>query len=249
MESVLFMNFTLFLNSRGRVPQLTRFVEIVEKTTINLSSTELIITGDEDDQDTVEFLNSLSSRRTLIFNPIIGPRPKSLCGSYNNMTNKAEGRYLFVMNDDAEILTTGWDDIALKKIQQFQKDNNIKDDIVFGVTSDTSIDKAHTKEYPSFPIISKQAVNVLGFFMHDNFVGLGGDSAVFRIYKESQRVVDMKEIVVDHIYHNTIYRVMAPDKTAAEMRENTAVNLVDPFSFDVSDDTKKLQDFITKSNQ
>ena len=243
------MNFTLFLNSRGRVPQLRRFVEIIENVTFNLAETELIITGDDDDQETVEFLNSLHSRKTLIFNPIIGPRPKSLCGSYNNMANKASGKYLFVMNDDAEILTPAWDEIALKKIWEFKKEKQIKDDIIFGITSDTSVDKAHTKEYPSFPIISKQAVNVLGFFMHENFVGLGGDSSIFRVYKESQRLVDMTEIVVDHIYHNTIYKVMAPDKTAAEMRMNTAVNPIDPFSFDVSSDIKKLQDFIKKTNQ
>ena len=243
------MNFTLFLNSRGRVEQLKRFIEVVENVTINLAETELIITGDNDDQETVEFLNSLNSRKTLIFNPIIGDRPKSLCGSYNNMANRASGKYLFVMNDDAEILTMGWDEIALKKISDFKKEKNIKDDIIFGVTSDTSVDKAHTKEYPSFPIISKQAVNVLGFFMHENFVGLGGDSSIFRVYKESQRLVDMTEIVVDHIYHNTIYKVMAPDKTAAEMRMNTAVNPIDPFSFDVSSDIKKLQDFIKKTNQ
>ena len=188
------MNFTIFLNSRGRASQLEQFISLFEEHTSDHSKTEMIIRGDEDDELTVNLLNSLYNRKTLQFKTIIGPRPQSLCGSFNDIVKVAKGRYLFVMNDDAEIYTKNWDIIALSKIKEFQETNKIKDDIIYCNTFDTSVDKPANKKYASFPIISAQAVNVLGFFMHDKFVGLGGDSAIYRVYESIKRVIDIPEI-------------------------------------------------------
>ena len=70
---------------------------------------------------------------------------------------------------------------------------------------------------------------------------MGGDSSIYRIYKEVDRVVDLKEIVVDHIFHNTIEKVMAPDETAQQMRENSWRRSIDPFTIDISKDLEKLK--------
>jgi len=242
------MNFTLFLNSRGRVKQLERFVGICEQKTRHHSEVEMYITGDYDDAPTVRFLNSLQDRKTFTFNPIVGPRPTSLCASFNNMAHQAKGRYLLVLNDDAEIVTTDWDVIALKKITEFQEKNKFKDDIVYGLTTDISVDKTPGRKYAAFPIISAQAIQVLGFFMYEQFVGLGGDSSIYRIYEAAGRVVDMTEITIDHIYHNSLIKVLTPDKTAAEMRANSAKFRLDPFTFDVSVDTTRLLRFIRDKN-
>ena len=46
-------------------------------------------------------------------------------------------------------------------------------------------------------IISRKAVDALGFFFIEDFVSLGGDSSIQRIYESVGRVVDIKEIAVD----------------------------------------------------
>src|SRR5581483_6483445 len=114
------MNFSLFLNSRGRVPQLTQFIESVARTALEPYSVEVIITVDNDDIASCEFVKSLPEKYKLNFRYSIGDRPKSLCASYNNMARRARGKYLFVMNDDVEIQTMHWDKIALNKIQAFK---------------------------------------------------------------------------------------------------------------------------------
>lgn len=243
------MDFTLFLNSRGRVKQLERFVSICEEKTNNHSQVEMIITGDNDDLETVEFLSTLKSRNTFLFNIIIGDRPKSLCGSYNNMVNQALGKYLFVMNDDAEIVTQNWDIIALQKIADYKKQTQYKDNIIYGYTTDISADKIEGKQYAAFPIVSSEATRVLGFFMYGQFVGLGGDSSLYRIYEAVDRIVDMREIVVDHVYHNTILRVLTPDKTGYEMRMNTQSSPLNPFDFNIDNDVKRLKEFIKETNE
>jgi hypothetical protein len=240
------MNFTIFLNSRGRHSLLEHFIHTVEQTTKNVSQTELIIRADYDDNQTVELISNLKT--PLNFVPIIGPRPKSLCGSYNEMANIAKGQYLFVMNDDAEISVKNWDELALNYINKYKIEKKVKDDIIYGLTSDTSVDKPVGRNYASFPIISSQAVQALGFFMPTDFVGLGGDSVIYRIYDAVDRIVDMTSIVVDHVYHNTIFKVISPDITAAEMRMNSYHNNIDPFSWNVDKDIEKLKDFINKKN-
>jgi glycosyltransferase involved in cell wall biosynthesis len=245
------LRFTVILNSRGRVEQLRRFVEIMEAQTMNHSQVEMIIKADDDDIDTITFLEELKGRvNSFHYNPIISPRPKSLCGSYNVMAKMARGQYILVMNDDAEMTTKNWDEIAWNCIHEYKAANHIIDDIVYVDTNDTSVDKI-SQEYSSFPIISKQAVDVLGFFMYDVFVGHGGDHSIYRLWQKVGRIVKCKQILVDHIYHNALFKIFMPDQTQQEVRinSNTKENHVDAGTFNVDKEAQILIDFIKNYGQ
>jgi hypothetical protein len=237
------MNFTIFLNTRGRTNQFARCLEAVESNTKDPSKVEFIVKADIDDLETVLFLRELNDKRkTFNFKPIVSERPPSLCSSFNQMARQGKGKYMFVLTDDAEVMTKNWDEIALARIEEFKVINKIKDDIIYGRTSDTSIDKGGDKKYASFPIISKQAIDTLGFFMYDSFVGLGGDSSIYRVYEQVKRVVDLTEIQLDHVYNNSIFKIMTPDLTGHEMRVKTAMaGSIDPFTFDISKEVEKLK--------
>ena len=125
---------------------------------------------------------------------------------------------------------------------------NIKDNIYYCKTSCNSIDRDITKGYCSFPIISKEAVETLGFFMYEDFVGLGGDASIYKVYQEINRIIDITDILIDHILHRTVELVINPDTTAFEMRANTYENFIDPFSFDVTKEVKKLKEKINEIN-
>jgi hypothetical protein len=244
------MNFTIFLNSRGRVGQLNRCLFAIQQNTKDITNLELIVKADLDDRETIDYMKNVigsevdNKPQIGSISLSVGERPTSLCASFNMMANIAQGRYLFVLTDDAEIMTKDWDEIALNKIAEFKHANNIKDDIIYGRTSDTSIDKVKGEDYASFPIISKQAVNVLGFFMYESFVGLGGDSSIYRVYRGINRVVSLDEIKLDHVYNNTIFKVMTPDLTGHEMRQRTAASPLNPFTFNVDNEVNKLKNFI-----
>ena len=238
------MDFTLFLNSRGRVSQLKKCISAVENMTLKHSEIEFVITADDDDVETVMFLKTLKDRGTFEFKTIVGPRIKNLHKSINNMALQAKGRYLFVLNDDSEVITKDWDKIFLEKIREYKQQRGIKDDIIYAATRDNSVDKVVGKGYASFPIVSSEAVKALGFFMYDEFVGLGGDSSIFRVYEGAGRVVDMSKIELDHVYHSNIFNIMSPDLTAYEMRVNSSEHPVDPFNIDVSNEVRKLREAI-----
>lgn len=243
------MNFTIFTPTRGRPQLVGELLKKINENTKDLSKIQVLFYVDEDDKETIDFLKS-----ELYFNSVgegkielsafIRPRPSSLNEAINYLASQAKSQYLFNINDDCQIITKDWDEIILNKIAAFKTQNNIKDDIIYCKTGDNSIDRDASKGYCSFPIISRQAVDAIGLFMYPQFVGLGGDSSIFRVYNELNRVVDCSEIQLDHVYHSSLFAVMAPDKTAAEMRANTAKAYVDPYTFDVSKEVEKLKQFI-----
>jgi hypothetical protein len=246
------MNFTLILPSRGRTKQLERFLFLCETSTFDKSNTEIIITADDDDNETINLLKSWGEKTKFDFTLRIGPRPESLTEVHNDMAKIAKGRYIFALNDDAELMTNHWDTIALKYIKDFQDKHQVKDDIVYGYPIENSVDKIAGKRYAAFAIISAQAVQTLGYFMYNRFYGHGGDSALYKIYEAVNRVIDMPDILIDHVYHNSLLRVYTPDKTGYEMRvksqQSVAISNLDPFTIDLSNDIKLLKEFIDSKN-
>ena len=190
---------------------------------------------DNDDETTDAYVKSVpfDIKKVKFF---ASPKPTNLHTELNKLASISFGKYIFVFNDDCIMETNGWDEIAFSKLE-----NSFEAGIVYGQTSDSSADKNKDFDYSSFPIISRAAFNALGYFMKEEFVGLGGDSSIYRIYKEISRIVDLKEIVIDHIFHNSVEKVSNPDETARQMRENSWSENVDPFSIDITKDLDKIK--------
>ena len=237
------IQFSVFLNSRGRPQLLENAINSVYDNCSYPNSIEMLVRVDTDDRETIRALNTLEHPNLSYF---VGPRPQNLIASYNELVNQAKGQYLFVFNDDVQLLTKDWDKIILNKIESFKKERGIVDDIVYCETSDTSVDKTAGHDYCSFMIISKEAVDALGYFMNEAFVTLGGDSHIHRIYKAIDRIVDCKEILLDHIGHNTIERIMNPDIVAAEYRQKAWITSPSPFDFDIKDEINRLRAYVNK---
>lgn len=239
------MNFSLFLNSRSRPDFLRNFLSSVSKTTSNKNSIEILIRYDDDD----ELTHSVSLENfDLNVKFLRGPRPDNLIKSYNELVKKSVGENLFVCNDDISILTHGWDDIALEKIKKYKIDEGFNDGIYYCKTHCNSADRDITAGYCSFPIISKKATEILGFFMYESFKTLGGDTSIYRLYKEIERVLDLQEIKIDHILHNTVQAVCSPDQVAQEYRYKFFSNVINPLTFDISKEAAILNKYINENN-
>jgi hypothetical protein len=232
------MNFSIILNTRKRPIYLDSAINSLIDNAKNPDEIDFSVRYDNDDLETKAYVDSCpfddgASMRVKFWS---GPRPTNLHKELNFLAKISFGKYIFVFNDDCVMKTKDWDEIAFSKLE-----DSFEDGVVYGQTFDTSADKPEGAEYSSFPIISRKAFEALGYFMKEEFVGLGGDSSIYRIYKEADRIVDLRDIVVDHFFHNTIEKVMAPDETAQQMRENSWRHSVDPFTVDISKDLEKLK--------
>jgi hypothetical protein len=240
------MNFSLILNSRKRTNHLINFLNSVEATTADKKSIEVVIRYDLDDPET----ESLSSKDFGIKTRFIkGPRPENLLTSVNEIAKISEGKNLFGCNDDLLILTKDWDQIALQKISKYLSENEIIDNIYYCKIDCDSVDKDVVAGYSSFPIISKKASDILGFYIYDVFRSLGGDYGIYRLYKDVQRVINLDEVKVSHILHNTLEKANSPDEVAAEYRQKFFNNPINASTFDISKEAKILKDYIYENSK
>ncbi len=225
------MKFSILLNTRNRVKYLENLLYSLITKTKNLQDIEVLINYDDDDSVSHDFAQNKFNLNIKFFR---NPRPYSLHSTINLMAKQAKGQYLIGVNDDIEFITKDWDDIILKKIDSFKTNNYIKDDIIYCKTSCTSVDHDASLPYGSCPIVSKEAVDTIGLFLYEEFRGLGGDSSIYRVYAAVDRVVDVSEVWFDHLMHNTLEKVMSPDRTAFEMRQASFSQNINPFTFDIS---------------
>ena len=229
------MDISLFLNTRNRVGLLKDLLDSIVDTTFAINNIELLITADDDDAETISFLQSYKDIPNL--RVLISTKPSNLHSSINNMANQCSGDFLFVLNDDVVFLTPQWD----KKLLSLYSD--LKNEIYYIGTQDSSIDKTHSIRYPSFPILTRKAYESLGFFMSEKFVSHGGDVHLWRIFNAIGKVV-MAPIALDHVMHNNIQnlQLMHKDKTAQAAIKLTFSDFVDCWKEDISEEIQALQE-------
>jgi glycosyltransferase involved in cell wall biosynthesis len=221
---------TLILNSRKRVQQLSNLLESIRKTVWKIKNIKILIGVDDDDEDTIKFLQAYSG---MIFDvqAIIQPRPSNLHVSINRLATKAKGDYIFILNDDVEFLTDFWD-LELSKVNP--------NEIWYIGTLDNSADKERGGTYSSFPILTRAAYDALGYFMSEAFVGLGADVHLWRVFDAVGRT-KTSSIELDHVFHRTVFHVQCPDQTALEMRQNSWRSNFNCWGIDISQDVERVK--------
>lgn len=242
------MSFTILFNSRGRVPMLKQMLSRIQNTTYDLDNIEVLINIDDDDTESVNIVEEFEEEFEFV-KFLINPRELNIHKHVNIMADMAQGKYIWALGDDCHIMTMHWDKIAKDKLDSYLLDK--PDGIVLGAVDSTSVDKEVGKStgwYCDAPILTSKGRDALGYLIHPHFISLGADVVTFKIYKGVDRIVDLREIVFDHITHNTIEKVINPDQTAAEYRSRQRQHQnVDPHSYNCSSEINILRSVINES--
>jgi hypothetical protein len=191
------MKFSLILPSRERASLLANFCRTVEENTFDKENIEMLVACDDDDKETIETLKNMKYPWLKYY---VRPRGNSISRDYQNwLYPHSKGEYLFVLNDDVELKTKNWDQIALQKIQDYPH----KDGIFCGwIADDTKVRIRDKKDaYSCFPLFTRKAVNALGYLMNEYYGGWSADIFIYNVYKEIDRILDMSEILVQHYTH------------------------------------------------
>jgi len=96
--------------TRNRVSLLKECLDSLNQMTSDPSLVELLVKADDDDVETLRFLNSYTS--TLPVKIVVSPRKNgygSLHEHYDSLAKISEAEFLMVFNDDIEMTTQGWE--------------------------------------------------------------------------------------------------------------------------------------------
>lgn len=235
------MNFSLIFNTRGRSEILEGCLLSFAERSTRKSGFDFLIKVDDDDLNSIKECNSLKQKYPF-FDYIVSPRPISLNESVSKLAFLSKGDIVYGINDDIYMLTDGWDQILLDKIGKFKKSRELSDNIFYLRTECNSVDRDFSLEYAGCPVISKEAVLFFDLYLPESYVGLNADRDIFKVYEGINRVIDCREVKVNHLYHNTLFKVMSPDLTSYEMRQNTYNNIHKQSEFDIEKYINKFKE-------
>lgn len=188
------MNFSIVLPSRERIGLLENLLETIARNTKNINETEVWIAIDWDDVTSVNSVRRLS--KSYGFSQfIITDRQNNLSeGYYNRLAKISTGRFVQVLNDDCEFTTPNWDELAITVLEKYQR--HMPDGIVYGKVQDEG------NGYSCFPLLSRQAINAMGWFFHPEMTAWGADIHLHEVYSKVNRAIDLP-YAINHISHHT----------------------------------------------
>ena len=219
-------DFSVVIPVRGNLAGLRVTLGAFELFTAHKDRLEVILVADDDDQD-LTIYNKIANPREFAY--LEGdecysfdiraygvPRTDNFCESYYNFgARQAAGTNIMVFNDDCYVQINGWDDIIRRKIEANPQFN--------GVYLVSLMDSAYYDEkdleFPRFPMISKKAMEAVGFFFFPQVRMWPADKCIHDLYKAVGCVITCHEVKLqhDHIYDKAdpsksrMYRIMNED--------------------------------------
>lgn len=107
------MFISILIPTRKRHHVLDKVVNNIISTADNINDIEILFKTDIDDINSIHVVSTLQIKHPTLVKQHISPRPesghKNLHVAYNELANLSTGRYLWIYNDDARIMSTGWD--------------------------------------------------------------------------------------------------------------------------------------------
>lgn len=187
-------NFSIVLPSRGRPMQLKRLLDSLVSKTCLYDEVEVLVGIDNDDNITRDFIfKHLSAYDAINLKLVFRQQSSNLSNDYYNaLCRLSTGKYLWVMNDDCEIMTQNWDVLILEKIRK----SNWK--IFVGVVNDSTRSEILGGAFSCFPMLSREAVDAMGYFFHPEVRSWAADKMLHRLYENSGRMLDLTCVDVKH---------------------------------------------------
>jgi hypothetical protein len=188
------MDFSVSIPVRNNLKGLRVTLGSFELFTSQKDKLEVILVCDNDDKDVPEYFKLISMYS---FKIIVCPVDKSdnFCRDYYNYgLSKATGKNLMVYNDDCYMQTNHWDDIVRQKIAF----NKFHDVYFVDMWDSTRNCEANSVEFPRFPLISRRAVETIGFFFYPLLRMWPADYLIWQIYSYAGCVITCHEVKMQH---------------------------------------------------
>lgn len=186
------MDFSLILPSLGESYKVKRFLDSVERTTSDLNNIEVLFAIDEGKTEIVRFVEDQGYSFKIKFYQ--RPVTDNFSNDYYNwLTSRSQGMNVWACNDDMWILTNWWDDIIRDKIARYRWNVYLVD------TKDKTRDIVN-KGFCCFPIVSREAINEIGFMFYPQIRIYPADKAIYGLYKEVGRIIPAHEVRVNNTY-------------------------------------------------
>lgn len=181
---------SILIPTRKRAKKLKTMYESLHYMTRTSNNVEVLLYIDDDDSQTITFIENNKDKFTIPVKYIIGPRV-SLGEACNRLYKICSGDLIMGGADDIVFKTKDWDVFLHNKFK------NIKDKICLFSLNDLYQDPS---KLATHPVISKEALDVFGHYLPPEIDCNYGDEWLTYIFKEIDRFYPEPGIVVEHMH-------------------------------------------------
>jgi len=117
---------SLIVPTRNRVKLLRRLFDSIEETCKSTDNVEVLLGIDDDDIETIQFIEKYSENSRFVIKSIIGERGKGYVDLHNRINELCQisgGEFLFFLADDVQFMTKNWDEKILATYNSVYSDN------------------------------------------------------------------------------------------------------------------------------
>ena len=191
--------------TRDRIVERDRFLKSINDTISYPQNIEILFAVDKDDVKTRQILpETIKKYHNLNIKYFIRNRSLFLQRDYYDwLCGMADGDFYWMLGDDVVFLVPNWDVIINRKIAEIL--SLIPDRIMcLSIADNTPKPKETLPPFPCYPLVSKEAVNVLGFIAPPEIPNWGADYAIYQIYQPIGRLYTLNDrIYLNHISSHT----------------------------------------------
>lgn len=189
------IDFSVVMPVRNNVNGLRVTLGAFNLFTVHRDRLEVILVVDDDDNDAL-FYHGLKGRygfdiRVLL----VKPTDNFSDGYYNAAARLTRGSHIWAFNDDCYIQTNKWDDIVRDKIAKCPQ---FKGHYLVDILDSTRVCGSNGVAFPRFPMISRKAVDVVGFFFFPQVRNWPADKCIWDLYNTVGCVVPCNEVKIQH---------------------------------------------------
>jgi glycosyltransferase involved in cell wall biosynthesis len=221
------IDFSIIFPTRNNVKGLKRFFNSLERTTKRKDRLEVLIAVDDDDEQLKEICEA-TSKYSFDIQIYLTQRTDNFSDDYYNfLSSKANGRNIWACNDDIWIRTDGWDNLIRQAIKRVGWSIYMVD-----VNDSTRFHKETNQVWPCFPMVSKEAIDVMGFLFYPQIRVYPADKVIYQLFLNIVRVIECLdvEVVHDHIPETSpaksrLMRLFLEDKASGALNVNITKEL------------------------
>lgn len=185
------IDFSLIMPVKGNLSGLKTCLGAFDLFTAQPERFEVHLIADRDDNEMIDFASKASYKFKTILH--LADKTDNFSNDYfNHHVQFCAGTHIWAFNDDCYVQTNKWDDIVRTAVKD--KFNGVYLVDLY----DSTRESAKTPPFPRFPIISRKAVDAIGFFFFPQVRQYPADKCIWDLYSQTGCVVSCQEVKLQH---------------------------------------------------
>lgn len=186
--------FSVVIPVRNNIGGLLVTLGAFDLFTSNKKAFEVLLVVDNDDKD-FETYKRISKQYGYDIKVLQVAKSDYFCRDYYNYgVLQSVGENILVFNDDCYVQTNKWDDLIRARIEVNKHFNGV---YLVSLMDSTFYDTPE-HPFPRFPMISRKAIDAVGFFFFPQIRMWPADKAIWDLYKTVGCVITCHQVKLQH---------------------------------------------------